>query len=301
MALVRQKLRGIIYQNFSPPHSSIFEAMILGGRETTSQEWKEKMNKTGVRHITAISGMNIVILSGILIWLALIFRLNRGQAFYFALIFIWLYIFLIGLPASAVRAGIMGSVFLFCQKIGRQSASFRALVLAASLMLLENPLLLSQDVGFQLSFLATLGIIYLTYPFQILLEKIKFLKFFDFSEALAVTFAAQVFTLPLLVYNFGRVSLISPVANILIVPLLPPIMIFGILFLFLGLIWFPLALPFSFLVFAPLYFLTLVVDFFAGLSFASVSFFISWVWLLVFYLELGIFVFLVRRKSGLAA
>ena len=89
---LRQELREVIYENMSPPQSSILAAIVLGDKGKISQEWKEKLNIAGARHITAISGMHIVILSGILVWLGITIGLYRGQAFYFALILLWLFI-----------------------------------------------------------------------------------------------------------------------------------------------------------------------------------------------------------------
>ena len=293
----KQKLRNIIYQNLSPPQSSILGAIILGDKKYISPEWKEKLNRAGVRHITAISGMHIVILSGILMWLGIILGLFRNQAFYFAFILLWLFILMVGMPASAVRAGIMGSIYLFCQKIGRQNAAPRTIVLAATMMLIHNSLLLRYDIGFQLSFLATLGIIYLMPFFQKILEKVKILGVFGISNILAMTFSAQVFTLPILIYNFGQFSSVAPFANILIVPVLPYIMIFAFLFLIFSLIWQPLGWIFSFFVWFLLNYLTFVVNLFSNLSFSSIVFSISWFWLIVVYTVLAGIVWYVLRKE----
>lgn len=293
----KQKLRNIIYQNLSPPQSSILGAIILGDKKYISPEWKEKLNRAGVRHITAISGMHIVILSGILMWLGIILGLFRGQAFWFSITFLWLFIVMVGMPSSAVRAGIMGSVFLFCQKIGRQNAAARSLVLAGGAMLVHNPLLLRYDIGFQLSFLAVLGIIYLMPFFQKILEKIKILGAFGISGILAMTFSAQVFTLPILIYNFGQFSLVAPLANILIVPILPYIMTSAFLFLLLSLIWQPLGWIFSFLVWLLLSYLTSLVNFFSHISFSSLSFSISWLWLIGVYAILAGVVWYILRKE----
>ena len=86
---------------------------------------------------------------------------DRRSAFYFVLMVIFLYVLFIGFPASAIRAALMGSVLLLAQKLGRLRSADRALLFVATLMLIINPSLLLFDVGFQLSFSATLGIIYL--------------------------------------------------------------------------------------------------------------------------------------------
>ena len=221
----------------------------------------------------------------------------RTQAFYFAIVFLILFIIMVGFPASAVRAGIMGGMFLFAEKIGRMRVADRALVFAAALMLFHNPLLLRYDVGFQLSFLATLGIIYLMPVFQDYLKKIPI----DFIKSiLAMTLAAQVFTLPILIYNFGYISLVSPITNILIVPFIPFIMIFGFVSGFLGMVWQALGWIFSLPVWFLLTYITKVVDFFSQLPFAYLTIEnISWLWLLIAYLILAIITWHLNEKQKL--
>ncbi|MCK4520259.1 ComEC/Rec2 family competence protein [Candidatus Parcubacteria bacterium] len=293
----KNKLRESIFQNLSPPQSSILGAIILGDKRRISDEWKQKLNITGTRHITCVSGMHIVILAGILMWIGMALGLWRTQAFYFAIVFLILFIIMVGFPASAVRAGIMGGMFLFAEKIGRMRVADRALVFAAALMLFHNPLLLRYDVGFQLSFLATLGIIYLMPVFQDYLKKIPI----DFIKSiLAMTLAAQVFTLPILIYNFGYISLVSPITNILIVPFIPFIMIFGFVSGFLGMVWQALGWIFSLPVWFLLTYITKVVDFFSQLPFAYLTIEnISWLWLLIAYLILAIITWHLNEKQKL--
>lgn len=295
---LKQKFREVIYQNFSPPQSSILVAILIGDKEKITQEWKEKLNIAGVRHITAISGMHIVILSQILLWLGIFLGLYRGQAIYFALAILWCYIFLIGFQPSAIRAGIMGSALLFCQKIGRQKAALNTLILAAVIMLAVKPSLF-ENIGFQLSFLATLGIVYLTPFFKNLFEKTKILKTFNLSSLLAMTFAAQIFTLPILIYNFGYLSLAGPVTNILIVPILPYLMGSGFLFLITATLWLPLGFIFSLPVWLFLNYLILVINFFSRFFWASLNFQISSFWLVVCYFFLGYFIWQLKKKEKL--
>ncbi|MDI6592135.1 MAG: ComEC/Rec2 family competence protein, partial [Patescibacteria group bacterium] len=156
----KNKLRESIYQNLSPPQSSILGAMILGDKKQLSDDLKNKLNIAGVRHITAISGLHVTILTSILMTILIGLGFWRQQAFWFSIILITLFILMTGLQPSAIRAGIMGGLFLLAQYFGRMAASSRSIVFAAALMLFQNPLLLKLDVGFQLSFLAMMGIIY---------------------------------------------------------------------------------------------------------------------------------------------
>ncbi|MCK4781600.1 ComEC family competence protein [Candidatus Parcubacteria bacterium] len=285
----KDKLRKNIEQNFSPPQSSILGAIILGDKRQISQQWQEKLNIAGVRHITCVSGMHIVILSGILMWLGIRLGLYRGQAFYFALILIFLFIIMIGAPASAIRAGIMGGLFLLGQKLGRLSTSSRAIVFAGAIMLFHNPLLLKSDVGFQLSFLAVLGIIYLMPVFQKLLARLNFSSenFGGLRDIISMTIAAQIFTLPLLIFNFGYISLVSLIANVLIVPIVSFIMISGFIFVISGIIYQPLAWILALPCWMLLTYLIKIVDFLSQIPFATLSLEVSWIWLIIFYLILA--------------
>ena len=291
----KNKLRESIYQNLSPPQSSILGAVILGDKRKISEDLKQKLNISGVRHITAISGMHIMILSGILMYLGIALGLYRGQAFYFAITLLLLFIIMAGAPASAIRAGIMGGLFLLAQKVGRLKSASRVIVFAAAVMLAFNPLLLKLDVGFQLSFLAVMGIIYLMPIFQYYFLKRFPIKFL--GGLLSMTLAAQVFTLPILIYNFGYMSLIAPITNILIVPFLPFIMISGFIFGLSGMILQPLGWVLSWPSWLLLTYLVKVIDFFSQVP--KANFAISWIWLMVFYLILGYFIWRLQEKQKL--
>ena len=306
----KDKLRNVIYQNLSPPQSSILAAMILGDKRQISDEWKEKLNFAGVRHLTAISGMHVAILTVILMSFLSGLGFWRQQAFYSTVILITLFIIMTGLQPSAIRAAVMGGIFLFARYLGRKNYSFRAIVFAAVLMLAYNPLLLRMDVGFQLSFLAMLGIIYLLPVFQQLLYKISYFfkskknKFVSFAVAdnwgmknvLAMTLSAQVFTLPILIYNFGYFSTVAPLTNLIIVPLLPFIMGLGLIFVLLGAIWSFLGWIFSWPVWLLLTYLVKTVDWLSSFSFSAYMIEISWAWLLISYLILILIIWRLNKK-----
>ena len=223
-------------------------------------------------------GTHVVILGSILMSLLLALGLWRGQAFYIAIIFICFYIILTGLPASGVRAGIMGGLYLLAQKLGRQSMGSRVIASACAIMLLINPLLLFYDVGFQLSFLAVMGLIYIE-PFLKKVMKISIIS---------TTFAAQIFTLPIMVYNFGNISLVSPITNFLILPIVSGLMIFGFLSSILGVVsqflgWI-VSIPCWFLL---TYFIK-IIDFFSQPWALKTIENVHWIWLVISYLVLSI-------------
>ena len=160
-------------------------------------------------------------------------------------------------------------------------------------MLAVNPLLLTSDVGFQLSFLAAMGIIYLSKTLERWLKFIP--EFLNWRSILVMTFSAYIFTLPILIYNFGRISLIGPIVNILILPAVPLIMISGFIFTLLGMAWSSLAWILSWPVWFLLTYLFKVVDFFSqewmALNIEETPAF----WLI--YLILGYWVWYLNKKE----
>jgi competence protein ComEC len=164
-------------------------------------------------------------------------------------------------------------------------------------MLLFNPFLLKLDVGFQLSFLAMLGIIYLLPIFQRVLRNVP--NVFQLREIISMTFSAQIFTLPILIFNFGYFSLVSPATNILTVPFSSAIMIFGFIFVFLGLIWQPLGWLLSFPSWLLLTYLTGLVDWFSDLYFSSVFLEMPAWFAVIFYLVVVSLVWRFRKRPEL--
>jgi competence protein ComEC len=291
----KNKLKASANQVMSPPQSGLLEALFFGDEENISQEWKDKFNLTGTRHITAVSGMNITIISALILNFLLALGFWRGQAFYLAVILIILYILMIGAPASALRAGTMGLIFLAAQHFGRVSAASRAVVFASAFMLFLNPLLLLLDVGFQLSFLAIIGLIYLQPMFSDILKKVP--DAIQLRSTLAATLSAQIFTLPILIYNFGRLPVTSPLTNILIVPTISFVTISGFIFSLSGLVFYPLGQILSWPAWFLLTYITKVIDFSSKIPFATLEIKdIPWFWLVVFYLILIFFIW--RRQES---
>jgi len=295
---LKDALRETTYRNLSPPQSTILGAMILGDKRRLSDNLKEKLNTAGIRHITAVSGMHVAILTSLLMSLLLGLGLWKKQAFYLTIGLIAFFIVMTGLQPSAVRAGIMGGMFLLAHYLGRQNLSSRAVILAAALMLLTNPLLLRLDVGFQLSFLAMMGIIYLMPVFRAKLKIIPQEGLFNLRSVVAMTLSAQVFTLPILIYNFGYVSLAAPLVNVLIVPLLPLLMGLGFVFGVLGTLFQPLGWLLSWPVWLFLTYITKIVEAVNQIPWASLAAEnIHWFWLIIIYLILGCLVWWLKEKT----
>ncbi len=296
----KNKFKETARQFISPPQIGILEALIFGDEENISKTWKDKLNLTGTRHITAVSGMNITIISFIILNFLLLLGFWRQQAFYFTIFLLVLYILMIGAPASAVRAGIMAGILLLAQHLGRMSGAQRAVVFAAAFMLAINPILLKLDVGFQLSFLAVLGMIYWQPFFSEFLKKVPNPKFFPARITLSATLSAQIFTLPILIYNFGYIPLVSPIANVLIVPFLASLTILIFVFGLSGMIFSGLGWILSWPVWL---FLTYILGTIGWFSMLPLAVFklenIHWISLVIFYLVLGFLTWKIQERQRL--
>ncbi len=250
-----------IRRNMPLPQASFLESMVLGNRHLLSSKWQEVLNRSGLRHVTAVSGMHVTILISTSIALFLGMGFHRRYAFYLALVLITVFVVLTGAQPSALRAGLMGGLYLLARHLGREGSAVRLLILAAAVLVAFNPTLLT-SVGFQLSFTAVLGIIYLS-------PKIKL------PEVLSISISAYLATLPLILYHFQQASLFAILANVLVVPVIYWIMISG----FLGVILGGVFLWPSFLLLS--YFL-LVASIFSILPIIFIS---GW-WILLLYIPL---------------
>jgi len=189
------------------------------------QDVRDSFSRAGVSHILAISGLNMTLLISITGSGLIFLGLYQRQAFWVTTVLLVGYVIIIGFPASAVRAVIMGWTLLLARQVGRRNSS-NSVLLAAALMLAVNPRLLRDDIGFQLSFAAVLGLGWFQPLFQKLLRPIP--NIFELRSVLAMTLAAQLTTFPLIAIHFGQLGLLGPAANILIIPTLPYMMISAI-------------------------------------------------------------------------
>lgn len=291
-------MTGLIDSGLSEPESSLARPIVFGGQKGLPQNIRDDFQKVGLTHIMAVSGFNISILAAIVMVSLLALGINRGRAFYLASIFLAAYIILVGLPASAMRAGLMGFLLLLALKLGRLNKITNSLVLTAAILLLINPKLLRDDVGFQLSFLAIAGLAYAYPVLKALWQKMKLPELKGLSDALLITLAAQVFTLPVLAYNFSQISLIAPLANLAVLWTLPILTILILIALPLSFI-----LPgLSFIFFLPSLVLTkyilAVVKYLAGLphSYLEVNY-LSLGWVALYYFAAILIIIKLRRSK----
>jgi competence protein ComEC len=260
---------GTINRILPEPQASFLGGLLVGARRSISEDLMQNFNRTGLTHIIAISGYNITIIAAILLSLFQGIGLGRKRSFWLVIAGILFFVVITGASSSVIRAAIMGILVLLAKQVGRVSRVANALVLAAILMLLFNPKILVFDAGFQLSFLATIGLVYLS-P---ILEKYfaSWPEVYGLKNSLVTTLSAIILTTPLILYQFGRLSLVAPLANILVLPLIPWAMALGFVAAALGLLWWRLGWVFGWLVWLVLSYIILVVETLGKLNWSAVE------------------------------
>ncbi|MEX2012900.1 MAG: ComEC/Rec2 family competence protein, partial [Candidatus Levyibacteriota bacterium] len=238
----------VLFKRSLPPTSAnLLLGIVFGIKEQMDKTFSDQLRNVGVIHVIVASGMNVVMVGGFLSSVFSFF-LKRQLALVLTIFGIFFYAILSGFEPPIVRASIMGSFVFISQILGRQNTASYALFLSAFLMLFISPSLIS-DIGFQLSFAATAGLLYLR-PLLELGKARNLIKRSIIGEDIATTIAAQAATLPILLSNFGAYSLWSILTNALVLWTIPPLMIlgglgaiFGLAFEPLGRIFIYLALP----------------------------------------------------------
>lgn len=280
-----------IYRLYLDPEASLLAGILLGDDNGIPASVERAFSVTGTSHIIAISGFNIAVIAG---FFALVFNrlLGSVRGALVALAGIIFYTLLVGAEPSVVRAAIMGAIGLLAVQVGRKQVGVNTLAAVAAVMVMVNPYFL-WDVGFQLSVLATLGLIVYGGPFmdaagafiQRHVRSFELQKLASpFFQFLALTFAAQLTTLPIIAYHFKQVSLLSPLVNALILPAQPAVMILGGLAVVLSLVFFPLGHILSWAAWPFTAYTVRIVEFFAAIPNAVIYLgSVSWVLVGLFY------------------
>ncbi|MFH1145648.1 MAG: ComEC/Rec2 family competence protein [bacterium] len=256
-------------QLWPEPSSSLVAGILWGGRASLDKKVQTDFQLAGVSHTLAVSGYNVTILlagiASVLPWLGI----NRKQNVPVLLSILFCFVLITGASAAVVRAGIMGSIAVLGKQLGRPMAIGRVLLVTASVMAILNPFVLIYDVGFQLSFLATVGLVYITPLLEPHLTRLP--EYFGLKENLTSTLSATIATLPVIVFNFGLISLVAPLANILILWSIPYTMALSAIAIAGGMVWLPLgkiiAWPSLFL----LKYVVWIISWCAGLPYAYID------------------------------
>src|SRR5688572_19553655 len=214
------------------PEAGLAAGILIGLRDRVDREVAADFTTAGVSHVVAISGWNIAIVAAAVG--AMAGRLGRRRRAIVTAVAVVSYIVFAGASPSVLRAGAMAGVVLLARESGRSGRAAAALGLAAFLLLLAAPALVS-DAGFQLSTLATAGLVAWATPLTDRLDRLTRGRLPRWlSESLGVSLAAQAATLPVVLASFGRLALISPAVNLVVVPLVTPTMAAGLVALLAG-------------------------------------------------------------------
>jgi competence protein ComEC len=267
---IREKFLEKMNLSIRSPENLLMGGLILGEKSAFSEELRQSFVNTGTIHIVALSGYNITIVAE---WFMKLFSLlpfvSQNLAICMGILAILFFIIMTGASSTAIRAGVMATLVLVARATGRNYDVARALMLAGVVMIALNPLILVYDVSFQLSFIATVAVIFFTPKIEKYFLWVT--PHFKLRDIVSVTSAAYIFVLPFILYKMGNLSIVALPANILILPFIPFTMLLGFLTSFLGSIWYVLAVPLGYLSYLFLHYELSVINFFSNFTFASFS------------------------------
>lgn len=215
---------------FREPKASLAAGILLGTRTSIPYDLKMDFKAVGLMHVVAVSGFNMVIIVAVVT--EFLMSLGRRRASILAIPAIVFFTLMVGASAAVVRAAVMSALRLIAWLIGRPQYVTRLFLVSIGLMLIVSPELLFQDIGFQLSAGATAGLIWLARPIQ---ERVSWIpERFGLRENFSATLAATLITTPIVGYHFGTFSILSIPINLLVVPLVAPLMLGSFLSLLFG-------------------------------------------------------------------
>jgi len=261
---LRQSAGTYLSQLVAPPYASLAAGMLWGDYTRLPQPIIDAFRRTGTSHLLAVSGYNVMVLSEILFTVLIAVGLWRRQASWVVMGALILFTLFAGAEASVVRAAIMASLLVVARLLKRRPDRVNVLLGTAAAMLLFEPRLIT-DLGFQLSFGAMAGLMFLSAPLE---GKFTFLpELWGLRQSVAQTMAATAATLPIILFRLNQLSLVSPFANVLVGPVVVLVFTFGLPLVVLGAFtW--LALPFAWLLTAVLAYVITVVESLGDLTWA---------------------------------
>ncbi|MFH1161841.1 MAG: ComEC/Rec2 family competence protein [Candidatus Jorgensenbacteria bacterium] len=292
---VKHRVIGAFQRALPVEEAAFLGGLTVGERSEFSREFRDAMQRSGTTHLVALSGYNISIVAWVAMGFFITF-LRRRWAFAATVLVILGFVLMTGGEASVVRAAIMGVLLLIAREVGRVYSIRNAVLFAALAMVLVNPKVLAFDVGFQLSFLAFLGIAYLRPAIVSLLRFPEEPGFLSWRDNLTATASAQLAVVPLLISSFGGFSVFSLVANVIVLELVPVTMGLGFLMAFLTAAGEYAALAFGWLTWVLLRFEVAVIKFF-GVLYIPLAPELNWFLITFYYAALVGFIIYVRRHT----
>lgn len=250
------------------PYASLTTGMLWGDDAQVPRDMVAAFRRTGTSHVLAVSGYNVMVLSEILFTVLIGIGLWRRQASLLVLAALAAFVVFTGAEASVVRAGIMGALMVVARLLGRRADRLNLLLGAAAAMLLASPTLLL-DLGFELSFAAMVGLLFVS---PHLTPRLKALpEVWGLREAVAETLAATIATTPIILWYVSSLPLLSPIANVLIGPVIFLVFALGLPMLALSFVALPLTVPFAWALSLVLAYVTWVITSLAALPWAAAS------------------------------
>jgi competence protein ComEC len=264
----KKKFINTLYRIIPAPESGLLAGILFGERSALSDTLEDQFRTVGLMHIVVLSGYNVSIIIKVVMKF-LIFLPKHIRAL-FAVLGIITFALLVGAGPTVIRASIMAVFIVLADILSRRYIVERGLFVAGIIMVIINPKILLFDISFQLSFLATYGLI----VFSPWLEKSfqRLPKIFAIRDSAVATIAAQIMVAPLIIFTIGEFSLISPVVNVLVLFAVPYAMGFGFIASSLYLLIPVFAQPFSLITLYLLEYQLWIVEIFSNIPFAKISF-----------------------------
>lgn len=294
--MLKTRASYLIESGINEPESGLLNAVFLANKHKMDTDLRDSFSRSGLSHIAAISGLHIGVLVLLLGQALFAFGLRRKQVLVYSTLIIGLYIFMIGFPSSALRAGLMGFGVLLAMSIGRLSSLFRLVLFTAGALLVFNPLLLKADIGFQLSFAAVLGIAMVLGFFEGSLYSSSGIKKY-LVASLVISFSAQLLTWPIIAYNFEGIPLIFFVPNLLVLWVLPILLIFSLFGIFLSTIIPSFSLVFFLPASIALNYITWVANFFSQIELFYININYLPISLILLYYSIILLIFIGIKKK----
>jgi len=281
-------------RNFPSPHSELLIGMVIGADELGNMpRFKEALKTTGTIHVVVVSGFNVSLVANLV--MGVLGSKYKMRNLLISQVFTFVYSVMTGFEPPVIRAWIMGGVVSLVKYYGRDIDGIRVLIFTALLMVIIWPYFLF-SVSFQLSFLATLGLVVYGNLIVDVFKRI-FKKETFFIEDLGTTISAQIFVLPLVSYYFGRVSIVSFIVNPLILWTVPIATVLGTFYIFVALLFPVISGFFSILIFPFLGIFVYAVNIFSKFDISSINLKFGLTPMLFYYI-LVVFlpIFLNKRK-----
>ncbi len=289
----RERSINISRKYLPSPHSELLIGMVIGADELEKiPAFKEALKTTGTIHVVVVSGFNVSLVASLI--MSVLGSKYKMRNLLISQLFTFSYSVMTGFEPPVIRAWIMGGVVSLVKYYGRDINGFTALLFTALVMIIIWPYFLL-SVSFQLSFLATLGLIVFGNGIVEGLRKLFKTEAF-FIEDLGTTISAQVFVLPIVSYYFGRVSIISFLVNPLVLWTVPIATVIGTFFMFVAGLSSVVAKIMSIVMYPFLNIFTVVVNYFSRFSFSSINFVLGTVPVIIYYFLVILLIFFINKK-----